>query len=166
MHIVISDTSSVIDLHLAKLLESFLRLPHKIVVPRPLFEDELLSLTVAEKRRLIQKGLEVWDIPGEGVATARSYFNTYRWLKLNDCFALVMAESNARTVLLTGDRRLTNVAVERGVKTHGVLWATDEIYEHKCCTPAKLRAGLKLLSNDPLVFLPNDLLQKRLHKYR
>ena len=69
MRIIVSDTSCIIDLRKADLLEALLALPYTFVMPDALFEDELLSLTPAEKnarqgiapqligaRRMIKRG--------------------------------------------------------------------------------------------------------------
>lgn len=55
--IIISDTSTLIDLRKAALLEALLRLPYEIQVPDLLYEDELLSIPVGEKRMLRRQGL-------------------------------------------------------------------------------------------------------------
>jgi hypothetical protein len=55
--IIISDTSTLIDLRKAALLEALLRLPYKIQVPDLPYEDELLSIPVGEKPMLRRQGL-------------------------------------------------------------------------------------------------------------
>ena len=164
MRVIVSDTSCVIDLHKASLLEEFVSLKQTVVIPQPLFDDETLSISKAEKRRLIQLGLEVRVLPGTQVNRAGGYFNQYPPLKLHDCFALVVAEETEKSILLTGDKSLNNVAQSHGVRAHGVLWATDEIYTQKVCTPGKLRQGMRTLRDDPLVFVPNHLIQSRIDK--
>lgn len=110
--------------------------------------------------------MEIINVAAEGVAKAMQYTNQYPALQSNDCFALVVAEDTENTILLTGDKRLKAVAVDHGVTAHGVLWATDEIYGHKLCDAKKLRDGLQVFRDDPLVFVPNQLIQTRLRRYR
>ena len=65
MRIIVSDSSCLIDLKKASLLGVFLSLPYEILIPNTLFEDELLSFTAADKRILLQGGLQVVDLPGQ-----------------------------------------------------------------------------------------------------
>ncbi len=128
MRIIVSDTSCMIDLMKAALLEDMLALPYTFIMPGPLFHDEWLSLGDDERVRLRALGLEVRHLPGESVIRAQTYFNRKRklGLKLNDCFALVLAEDTEESILLTGDARLRELASNNGVEVHGVLWITDE----------------------------------------
>ena len=59
MRIVVSDTSCMIDLRKADLLEALLRLPNSFAMPDTLFEDEWLCLSLAQKRTLGDLGLVV-----------------------------------------------------------------------------------------------------------
>ena len=52
--LVISDSSCLIDLRKASLLEAFLRLPYEVLIPDTLFEDELLRFSPAQKNSLIR----------------------------------------------------------------------------------------------------------------
>jgi len=116
MRIIVSDTSCMIDLHKVELLEELLSLPYMFVMPDTLFDDEWLSLTTAEKKRLRKLGLEVRTLPGPQVARAARYFNRHRRLKLNDCFALVLAEETEDSILLTGDGLLRRIAEDGALK--------------------------------------------------
>jgi hypothetical protein len=69
---VVSDSSCLIDLQEVALLDAFLRLPYEVLIPNTLFEDELISFSVAQKRALIRAGLKVIDLPGERVLRAHS----------------------------------------------------------------------------------------------
>lgn len=166
MRIIVSDTSCVIDLYKAALLEEFVALPYTVAMPLPLFEDEALSIDDETKKRLVELGLEVLNVASVGVSKAMQYANQYPALQANDCFALVVAESSDQSILLTGDKRLKTVAINHGVDAHGVLWATDEMYDCNSCASEKLREGLRVLRDDPLVFIPDDLIRARLRKYR
>ena len=166
MRVIVSDTSCVIDLHKAALLEEFIALPYTVAMPLPLFEHEALFLDTDTKDHLLALGLEIVNVAASGVARAMRYANQYPALQSNDCFALVVAESSENAVLLTGDKRLKTVAGDHGVTAHGVLWATDEIYDHELCDAKKLREGLRVFRDDPLVFIPNELIRKRLRRYR
>jgi len=165
--IVVSDTSCVIDLRKGQLLDAILALPYTIAMPQPLFDDELLSLKDEEKERLIESGLQIFDVDEAGVSAARAYRRSFKRLRLYDCFALVAAERKWKnSILLTGDRNLKKVAIDRGIKAHGVLWATDQLYEHKLCSAQTLENALHLFLEDSLVFIPDKLIHARLRRYR
>lgn len=164
MPIVVSDTSCMIDLRKAGLLQALLRLPHTFVMPDTLFEDEWLCLGAAEKRALCDLGLEVRSLDGPLVARAGRYFNRHARLKLGDCFALVLAEDIGDCILLTGDSPLRGIAENNGIEVHGVLWATDEMEAHEIVAPAELHAALRLFHDDDLVFLPEAELLRRIRR--
>jgi hypothetical protein len=69
VRIVVSDSSCLIDLRKASLLDVFLRLPHEILIPNTLFEEELVRFTPEQKESLIRGGLQVIDLPGDRRAT-------------------------------------------------------------------------------------------------
>ena len=102
MRIVVSDTSCMIDLRKAGLLEPLLRLPHSFVMPDALVEDERLCLSQNDKQMLRDLGLDVRTLPSQLVERAARHFNQHARLKLNDCFALVLAEEIDDCILLTG----------------------------------------------------------------
>lgn len=154
----------MIDLRKAALLEEMLRLPYSFIMPAPLFDDEWLSLSAEERTRLRDLGLEVRDLPGPMVERAAAYFNRHRRLKLNDCFALVLAEETEESILLTGDALLRRVANDNEVEARGVLWVTDELEKHDLVPPSRLHQALRLLQDDDLVFLPEDELVRRIRR--
>lgn len=154
----------MIDLRKVKLLEQLLRLPYTFIMPDTLFNDEWLCLTAAEKKRLRKLGLEVRVLPGPMVKQAARYFNRHRRLKLNDCFALTLAENTEDSILLTGDGLLKRIAKERGLESHGVLWATDKLEAHKIVSYRRLHRALSLFYEDTLVFLPEGEILRRLKR--
>ena len=164
MRTVVSDTTCMIDLRKVALLEALLRLPYTFVMPDTLFEDEWLSLTDDDKASLRDLGLGVRSLSGELVQRAGGYFNRHARLKLNDCFALTLAEDIGDCVLLTGDGPLRRVAEDNGLEVRGVLWVTDQLEAHKVESPAVLHTALRLLRDDDLVFLPADEIVRRMKR--
>lgn len=164
MRIIISDTSCMIDLHKAALIEELLALPYQFAMPDTLFNDEWLSIRTTEKNRLRKLGLEVRSLDGTQVRTAQAYFNQHRGLKLNDCFALTLAESTKDSILLTGDRLLKRVADKNHVDARGVLWSTDQMERHGVASVQQLHDALVLFREDDLVFLPEREVLKRIRR--
>lgn len=160
MRIIISDTSALIDLRKASLLEALLRLPYEVHVPDLLYEDELLSISVHEKRMLRQQGLQVIGLSGAMIDRAVALERAKPVLRLYDCAAWALAEVTPGCILLTGDGRL-RTAAGAAIEVHGVLWAFDEVQRHRAATLAVLRAALATWSEDQAVWLPESELQAR-----
>ena len=130
MRIIVSDSSCLIDLRRASLLDAFLGLPFEILIPNTLFEDELLKFTPAQKKALIRSGLQVVDIPGTDIVRAREVILKNPHLSIHDSFAFVLAENHKGSVLLTGDNRLRVLAGANSIAVHGILWAVDQIHKN------------------------------------
>ena len=165
MRIIVIDTSCLIDLHKVGLLLTLPNLPYTFVIPNTLFDNELLRLTIKEKAGLINAGLEVRELDGRGLSASREYFNRNPLLHLNDCFVMRMAEEIAGSMLMTGDGALRKAAARLGIEVHGVLWAVDEFDIHRLVDRPKLKAAMRRLRDDPLVFLPDDELDIRIQRF-
>lgn len=160
MRIIISDTSALIDLRKAVLLEALLRLPYEVQVPDLLYEDELLSIPTIEKRALRRQGLRVIGLSGALIDRAVALGRENPALRLYDCSAWALAEVTVDCILLTGDGRL-RAAVGSAIEVHGVLWAFDEIQRHRTASVAALRAALVVWSEDATVWLPEGEIRAR-----
>jgi hypothetical protein len=154
----------MIDLRKAALLEALLRLPYSFVMPDTLFADEWLCLSDDEKHKLCDLGLEVRSLPGPLVERAGKTLSRNSRLKLNDCFALTLAEEIGDCILLTGDGPLRRLAEGNGLEVRGVLWVTDELETCGIATAAMLHAALQIFADDDLVFLPKDEVTRRLRR--
>lgn len=162
MNIIVNDASCLIDLRKAGLLQYFLALPYRFIVPLPIREEELLDFTTDEWASLEAAGLQSHDLPGEHVAQAVALRRTHKGLSANDCFALVTSENQENSILLTGDRLLRRVAQGRAVRVHGVLWVYDQLVEHALCPSNQLLFALETWSSDASVFLPRGMLSERI----
>lgn len=85
MRIIVSDSSCLIDLRKASLLRPFLELPYEIIIPDTLFEEELLKFSAAEKKILLDHGLKVIEIPGDGVLRAQELESRFPALSIHVC---------------------------------------------------------------------------------
>jgi predicted nucleic acid-binding protein len=164
MRIIVSDTSCLIDLRKASLLEAFIQLPYEIGIPDVLFE-ELVNFKPTEMA-LIEEHFRKMNLPGEGVLRVQTIASQHAALSLNDCFAFVVAERTTDSILLTGDRRLRELAAARQIEVHGVLWAMDEMYQASVATATQLYTALQLFQQDPTVHLPNREVNSRLKLYQ
>ena len=166
VRIVVSDSSCLIDLQKGKLLRAIFELPYTFVIPQPLFDHELQSLSRSEKEALVAAGMEVLNLPGEQVSMAMKYSNENPKLSIYDCFAYVLAKENEDAVLFTGDANLRSLADSNGLETHGIIWAIDELEVHTDTPAWLLVEALQVFSDDPMVWLPDDELQKRIKKLK
>jgi hypothetical protein len=88
MDVLVSDTSVVIDLERARLIEALFTLPHHVMVPDRLYERELRG---HGGERLVELGLVVRSLTGEEVARAQRLRSRERRISLYDSYALSIA---------------------------------------------------------------------------
>lgn len=165
MRIVVSDSSCLIDLRKASLLDAFVRLPYELLIPNTLFEDELLKFTPAQKQALVRGGLKVIDMPGERVTRAVEVARQVPRLSINDGFAFALAEQHAGCVLLSGDGALRTHAAACSMEVRGVLWVIDELHGNCIAPVATLLDALALFEADDSVRLPAREISAAIRRY-
>ena len=159
--VVVSDTSVLIDLERGSLLEAAFRPPFAFAVPDLLYECELKG---DHGRRLLELGLLVSELDGDGVAAALAYRDKVPALSLPDCFALALATHGDWT-LLTGDAALRRLAQQLKVDCHGLLWLLDVMLEAEAATVQALHEGLLAISSHPRCRLPKAEVRERLSSF-
>jgi rRNA-processing protein FCF1 len=164
MSVIIIDTSALIDLAKAGIIEEALSLPHEFLIPDVIFEDELISLGKYDKGRLLKTGLRIASLESEGVELVGKLQSAYKPLTIYDCFALALAEKTPNSILLTGDKNLKRAAGERKIKTHGVLWIIDRMMDVKSIGERALIDGLHRLESDRNVRLPKNEIRERIKR--
>ena len=168
MRVVISDSSVLIDLAKVKLIEITLALPFEFIIPDVIFADELVDLKHYVKEQLIEFGFKIGSLKGEEVETAFEYGVRYKPLTANDCFALVLAETIAEAILLTGDGDLRKAAQRHKVETHGIIWLCEQMRECQTVDDQVLLVALEALRDDPRCRIPkrelNRLIEQALLK--
>ena len=160
MSALISDTSVLIDLERAHLIEALFTLPMKFGVPDLLFERELRPYG---GDALLALGLEVMELDGAGVQLAQTYRARELRISLPDSFALALAKGGPHD-LLTGDGPLRALAEAEQVPCHGVLWVFDQFTEKGSVSPTILHERLTRLFSHPRCRLPRKEVQIRLHQ--
>lgn len=164
MRIIVNDSSVLIDLRKAGLLQVALGLPYAFQVALPLVQDELLAFSAIEISELEALGLEIVDLTAAQVARALTLRSSRPTLSAHDCFTISLAESQAGAMILTGDQALRTQSQALNIEVHGVLWVSDQLEHHKTCSVADLLAALIVLQNDPVVFLPSKELATRIKR--
>lgn len=166
MRIVVSDSSCLIDLRKASLLDAFVRLPYELLIPNTLFDGELVKFTAAQKRALVRGGLQVIDLPGESVLRAVDVTRQLPRLSIHDGFAFVLAEQHAGCVLLSGDGALRTYAASCAIEVRGVLWVIDELHRHDLVPVETLLEALALFAADDTVRLPAREVAASIRRYQ
>ena len=159
--VVVSDTSVLIDLERGRLLKAAFHLPFAFAVPDLLYEQELKA---QHGSRLIELGLQIGELDGDGVTQALDYRKRAPALSLPDCFALALA-ARGSWPLLTGDAKLRRLAEASRVECHGLLWLLDEMFSTGAATSRTLYDGLKAVSEHPRCRLPKAEVGERLRLF-
>ena len=157
MRILVSDTSCLIDLRYAGLLEVFLDLPDELVIPDVIFHDELLSFSRKEKA-LIRRRMTIASLEAQGVERVSEVLALSPALSTYDGFAFVVAEERPGSILLTGDRRLRTLAQAEQIEVHGVLWVVEQLAVHRKASRILRLAALEAWRDNPASRLPKSIL--------
>jgi predicted nucleic acid-binding protein len=166
MRVVVNDTSCLVDLRKAGLLQAALLLPFHFQIPLPLIHAELLDFSVAEVTDLTARGLTVIDLPPEQVAHALTMKSAYASLSIYDCMNMALAMSQPDCILLTADQSLRRRAQTSGIEVHGALWVMDRLEAAGRTAYQELHDALKRLEADPFVYLPKDELAARIARLK
>ena len=161
MKVLVSDTSVLIDAERGSLLDTCFGLPFVFVVPDLLYRQELQE---HGGPALIQIGLRVEELDGDGVSLALGYRRDHRSLSLPDSFALALARLNS-WILLSGDGGLRELARSEGVVCHGVLWLIDRVFEHGLASADRVCSGLQAIASHPRCRLPRHEVRARIRRY-
>jgi len=131
------DANILIDLHVGGLLTEVFRLPLALVAPDVIIGE----LKEPDGEQLEKRGLHSRELSGDQVLEVAGLAAEYREVSANDLFALVLARA-LKATLLSGDRRLSRIAREQGVRVHGTLWVLDELVRWEVIDPSQAGAGL------------------------
>ena len=161
MNVLLPDTSVLVDLERGEILETIFRLPFDFAVPSLLYQMELKDYG---GDALINLGLRQEVLDNKEVALAQSYWLKRRSLSVPDSWALALAKSRS-WVLLSGDKKLVELAKEEEVAVHGVLWLFDRMHEEGVANGNKLGTSLRVIAAHPRCRLPKAEIEKRLQIY-
>lgn len=134
--LLVSDANIFIDFDVAGLIAQLFRLPHQIVVPDVLFQQELADRHL----HLLALGLQVRSLTGPQVSEAYRLQLKYREPSVNDVFALTLAKS-LDCPLVTGDRRLRAAAESEGLQLLGTLTLMEHLAQHSIARVDEIRGA-------------------------
>lgn len=161
MSVLVSDTSIIIDLERGQLLEEMFLLPFEFAVPDLLFSRELAGPLGV---RLVTLGLRIEELTPVELTRATVVRRQRAQLSTPDTFAFAIAESR-KWPLLTGDGGLRELAIEKKIEMHGVLWLLDQLADGKHVEFGQLHAGLSAISIHPRCRLPRHDINERLARF-
>ena len=160
--VFVIDTSVLVDLDRGLLITEIFLLPFIFVVPDLLYHKEL---TPKFENRLLELGLKVRSLSSKTLLATHQYHTAHgRLISFVDCATLALASSEGLG-LLTGDKKLRNLAIQEGVECHGVLWVFDQFYDRKIISGDELTKRLKQVASHPRARLPKQAVQERLYRY-
>lgn len=161
MSVLISDTSVLIDLERAQLLQALFSLPYEFAVPDLLYEKELAGYLGDQ---LTEMGLRVEILTGQELIQATDARRRDSRLSVVDSAAYAVAKSR-EWCLLSGDKALRDLAIAERVEMHGVLWLFDQFAGGGHVDFARLHAGLSAVFRHPRCRLPVAEVQLRLQRF-
>lgn len=147
---LVSDTSILIDLERGGIIEAAFRLSVHLAVPDFLYHKELADNIGPQ---LLERGLLVEELDGEGTGRAQQYHVDHPALSLSDSFALALARAR-EWILITGDRPLTELAATERVECHGLLWLIDLMLKENVASAVVLLDALQTVAAHPRCRLP------------
>jgi len=136
----IADTNVLVDLHNGGVLAAMFLLPYTFGAPDVIVAE----LQVPDGQSLVSMGLRSEELPAEQVLEVAALAEQHRTVSVNDLFALVLARYKSAT-LLTGDRRLRQLADREGIRVHGVLWVLDEMVRLERLSAARAASALEAI---------------------
>ena len=161
MPVLVSDTSVLIDLERANLLEEMFLLPFEFAVPDLLYSRELAGEL---GDRLVQLGLRIEELTPVELRRATAVNRLHSQLSVPDTFAFAIGESRGWG-LLTGDGTLRELAIAEQIDMHGVLWLFDQLADGHFVAIDRLHGGLSMLSAHPRCRLPTSEVRRRLARF-
>jgi hypothetical protein len=153
--VLITDTNIWIDLENGKILADVFRLPYQFFTTDFAVEEFIYPGWAT----LQELGLRTHDLEPEAIFELVQLRQMYHQLSVVDLAALLLAKALGAS-LVTGDRRLNELARVQGLPAHGVLWILDEMVAHKVLSANQVSIALRKMLNHG-ARLPGIECQKR-----
>lgn len=157
--VLVTDTNIWIDLENGKILADIFRLPYQFFTTD--FSVQEFIYPGWDVLRTL--GLQTHGLEPESVLELAQLRQTYHQLSAVDLAALMLAKMLGAS-LVTGDRRLNELARAQGLPVHGMLWVLDEMVNHQVLTAIQAATALRKML-DQGARLPNVECQKRFERW-
>ena len=157
--VLVTDMNIWIDLENGKILADVFRLPYQFFTTDFAVEEFIHPRWVT----LQDLGLQTHGLEPEYVLELVRLRQIHRQLSAIDLAALLLARALDAS-LVTGDRRLNELAKAQGIPVHGVLWILDEMVIHHALTANQATIALREMLNQG-ARLPDGECQKRFDRW-
>lgn len=157
--VLITDTNIWIDLENGRILAEVFRLPYQFFTT-DLALPEFIHPSWNSLQRL---GLQTYDLEPESILELSQLRQAHNQLSVVDLATLLLAKTLGAS-LVTGDRRLNELARAQGLPTHGVLWILDQIVKYQVLAPVLVAKALRQML-DQGARLPKEECRKRLESW-
>lgn len=125
--VAIQDANIIIDLVKIELFVPCLKLPYQFITTDLIFYSELNETQVTFIQPHIQSGrFTLIQIPAEDLSAIKAASKENTRLSEQDWSALYYAQK-LNAILMTGDKRLKELALAKDIPVCGILWILDEL---------------------------------------
>lgn len=160
MEILCSDLNVWLDFVATHNLTLPFLLPYVFITDGVVAREEILSPPDLLDQ-LIAAGLVLVSLTNEEKDCSDDIFSRYKGISSADSRLLAIAKMRSIPVL-TGDRKMREVAKSEGVQVFGTLWVLDSLLNSLLIDDSTFYKCIEYLLNDPSRRLPKDELRKRL----
>jgi hypothetical protein len=136
--VLVTDTNIWIDIENGGILVEVFQLPYQFLIP----DFAIPELIRPRWETLEVLGLRTGELHAEQVVELFQLRQSYKSLSMTDLAAFLLAKM-LNTTLVTGDWRLSELAITSGISVHGALWLLDEMVHFKVLTPGHAASALK-----------------------
>jgi len=165
MKLIITDTNVLFDVIKIGALPEFFSLDYDICTTvfvieeiKPSVQRELIDTFLRAKK------LTVFEFTGEDIEEVVNFDNVKGLKRFTDK-SVIWKSVQLNCPMLTGDKKMKEVAEKLGIEVHGSIWVIDELIYNKLITQAKAIQLLELLivTNS---WLPRNEIEKRINKLK
>lgn len=140
---VVADANVLIDFIHGGLISLVFELPMRIITPDILYDDELAE----NHAYLLRLGLKRVELSGASVALLAAMRQRQASVSLYDLSALILAAQESCS-LLTGDKKLRQVAKEEGVTLGGTIWLARQLHAAGMQNASALKQALQRMRDE------------------
>ncbi len=157
--VLVTDTNIWIDLENGGILVEVFQLPYQFLIP-----DFAIPELVRPRWEFLKGlGLRAHELPPEQVVELLRLRLTHKNLSVIDLAAFCLAKM-LDAPLLTGDRRLNELASTSGLSVHGGLWLLDGMLHFEVLTSERAATALRQMLESG-ARLPADECNNRIKRW-
>jgi predicted nucleic acid-binding protein len=165
MKLIITDTNVLFDVIKIGALPEFFSLDYDICTTvfvieeiKPSGQRELVDTFIRAKK------LTVIEFTGEDVEDVVN-FDSVKGLKRFTDKSVIWKSVQLNCPMLTGDKKMKEIAENIGIEVHGSIWVIDELYNYNLISTEKAIELLEQLMKTNS-WLPRNEIEKRINKLK